>query len=111
MTDIPSSGTAPCLCPPGHHPYSTKCLKPEHLGRHVTPRYKLLGHACHDECAVPCPWAEVEEQKRKLAEMTEDRDWHRNQEKRLRDAIWEFGLTGGPGSDQRQWASEALYGG
>jgi hypothetical protein len=25
------------MCPPGHHPYSTECLKSEHVGRNVTP--------------------------------------------------------------------------
>jgi hypothetical protein len=33
------------------------------------PRFNLLGHACHDDCAVPCPWAEVEAlKKKKLAD-------------------------------------------
>lgn len=28
------------------------------------PKVNLLGHACHDECSVPCPWARIEELER-----------------------------------------------
>lgn len=34
---IQTSQTAQCMCPPGFHPYSTECLKPEHVGRRLLP--------------------------------------------------------------------------
>jgi hypothetical protein len=39
-----------------------------------------------------------------------DCDRHRDNEKRLREAIWTLGLSDGPGSEKRTWASGVLSG-
>lgn len=52
----------------------------------------------------------VEAMQGQLTEMTRQRDEYRANEKRLRDAIWTFGLSGSPGSPEREWASTVLFG-
>ena len=53
--------------------------------------------------------AEVAELRAAKDSLRRDRDRHREQEKRLRGLIWEFGLRFASGSPERKWSSAALY--
>ena len=52
------------------------------------------------------PEAEVRAENKRLRK---EKNLHRDQEKRLRGLIWEFGLRFASGSPERKWSSAALY--